>query len=311
MESFTALWEFAAVAIRDVGSAFVDIFAGLTSFFAAIIPQATEFTGWIRGIAESFRLWAEGDAGREQIKTWFIDAWGVAKGLWDVIDSLTGAVWAFFSALITGPEGLETTGFFTDIAGALDRLKEKIEEMDKNGTLQRWLGRARETAAQLWDGLKALWDLFKEINTEENHQFLLDMIGAAKTLIGWLKNVISWAKTAKTWFDKLRNVDNAVANFILPKLGRGAEGGMFSSATPMIIGEAGREALIPLDRPLSRIDPSVRSMAAQLRGVGGDTTSTKSEARREITNNWNISSPTGDPFAIAAQVMNREVSMAG
>jgi BMFP domain-containing protein YqiC len=80
MEDFNALWTFAAVAIEDVGSAIVDVFAGLTSFFAAIIPQATEFTGWIRDIAADFRKWAESEDGRERIKTWFTDAWEVAKG---------------------------------------------------------------------------------------------------------------------------------------------------------------------------------------------------------------------------------------
>ena len=47
-----------------------------------------------------------------------------------------------------------------------------------------------------------------------------------------------------------------------------ASGGLFDGPTPAIIGEAGREAVIPLDRPLSQINPSVRGMAAALRGGG-------------------------------------------
>jgi len=72
-------------------------------------------------------------------------------------------------------------------------------------------------------------------------------------------------------------------------------GGIFLGAQQRIIGEAGREAVIPLDRPLGSIDPSVREMAATLRGIrpGGG-----------VTNYWNITE-TNNAEETAHKVLNR------
>lgn len=45
-----------------------------------------------------------------------------------------------------------------------------------------------------------------------------------------------------------------------------ATGGVFSGAQTRVIGEAGPEAVVPLNRPLSQIDPSVRPLAAFAQG---------------------------------------------
>lgn len=45
-----------------------------------------------------------------------------------------------------------------------------------------------------------------------------------------------------------------------------AEGGILHGPTHVLAGEAGREAFVPLDRPLSMIDPSVRDLAAYAQG---------------------------------------------
>jgi hypothetical protein len=67
----------------------------------------------------------------------------------------------------------------------------------------------------------------------------------------------------------MRNLLNATIDRFnalpLPDVPRLMAGGILN-APRAIAGEAGREAVIPLDRPLSQIDPSVREMAALLRG---------------------------------------------
>jgi len=45
-----------------------------------------------------------------------------------------------------------------------------------------------------------------------------------------------------------------------------ASGGMFDGAQTRIIGEAGPEAVVPLDRPLSLVDPAVRALSAIAQG---------------------------------------------
>lgn len=47
-----------------------------------------------------------------------------------------------------------------------------------------------------------------------------------------------------------------------------ASGGMFNGARQVTMGEAGPEAIVPLRRPLSQVDPSVRALSAFAQGLG-------------------------------------------
>lgn len=55
----------------------------------------------------------------------------------------------------------------------------------------------------------------------------------------------------------------------LPGVPGMARGGISDTPRHVIFGEAGREALVPLDRPLHQVDPSVRDLAAYAQGRGG------------------------------------------
>lgn len=88
---------------------------------------------------------------------------------------------------------------------------------------------------------------------------------------GWvslIKSAVAGVSTESGDVSRLQQAANLARAFI-PGIPRFAAGGMVNSATVGLIGEAGREAVIPLDRPLSQIDPSVRDMAAALRGGRG------------------------------------------
>lgn len=84
-----------------------------------------------------------------------------------------------------------------------------------------------------------------------------------------------------------------------------ASGGIFEGAQMRIIGEAGPEAVVPLNRPLSRVDPAVRELSAIAQGLqtphmanGGVV----AEARPiDIT----VVTPTKDPYAVAVETVNR------
>jgi len=65
-----------------------------------------------------------------------------------------------------------------------------------------------------------------------------------------------------------RTVTVSVAGGWNPTVGQRpmAEGGVLDRPTHVLAGEAGREAFVPLDRPLSQVDPSVRWLAAIAQG---------------------------------------------
>jgi hypothetical protein len=338
MEDFNTLWTAASGIVRNVGTSLVNFFAGLTSFFAIVAPYAERLAEWIRKISENFRTWAQSDEGREKMKTFFADAWALAKQFWDVLASLTGVVVAFFKAIIDGPEGGEAGGFLKDIADWLDRLKTTIEEMDKDGRLKKWFEDAKVTGKALWDTLKGLGNLLKDLNTPENREFLQRLIGLMKTLISVVRivfTVVSFTfralvapimapyyaiKLLWSWIqkliDKIKQIKWPTPPAWMKSIGSKlsafmAEGGVVTRPTRAMIGEAGPEAVIPLARPLSLVDPSVRGMAAMLRGGPGSVSTTNQSSSRQMTNYWTINTPTQDPRVVASQVVNRMAAMAG
>lgn len=103
------------------------------------------------------------------------------------------------------------------------------------------------------------------------------------------------------------NIGEFIGNINLPFT---ASGGVFAGAQARIIGEAGPEAVVPLRRNLSLVDPSVRALSAFAQGkdpggyVGDKANNTKiveSGAIRIYTSN-------PDPYTTATAVLDRIVA---
>lgn len=89
-----------------------------------------------------------------------------------------------------------------------------------------------------------------------------------------------------------------------------ATGGIFWGSQVRTIGEAGAEAVVPLSRNLSQVDPSVRWLSAIAQGkaspmarggVGG------LQGKQVSADGWTIVSNSRDPEVVATEVMNRLV----
>ena len=87
-------------------------------------------------------------------------------------------------------------------------------------------------------------------------------------------------------------------------------GGMITYPQTVNVGERGlREAIVPLDLPLNRVNPEVRDLAAMLRGESGPSTSRDSgRSPRPINQYFTLSS--ADPEAVAVQTLNRAAAAA-
>lgn len=92
----------------------------------------------------------------------------------------------------------------------------------------------------------------------------------------------------------------------LPNGGRGTAGGSTFAAgtiangpTPGVFGEAGREALVPLDRPLSLVDPSVRALSAFAQGLLPGNTPTIAPGAIVVH------TAVADPTLVASSVLDR------
>ena len=63
--------------------------------------------------------------------------------------------------------------------------------------------------------------------------------------------------------NQLNNIRNELNSY---KIGAAASGYMTNGPAVKLIGEAGPEAVVPLRRPLSQVDPSVRALSAYAQG---------------------------------------------
>lgn len=93
---------------------------------------------------------------------------------------------------------------------------------------------------------------------------------------------------------------------------RWAQGGIVPFPMRGLIGEAGPEAVVPLNRPLHMVDPAVRGLSAiaqGLAGVSGGSTVVMPPTKPTIdASGWTIVTPTKDPSAVASEVINRLVA---
>lgn len=102
------------------------------------------------------------------------------------------------------------------------------------------------------------------------------MVGAASAALSGLAGAIGYQMaraydTASYWANRIRNVMSS-ASSMASSGGTSrftASGGIFFGAQERIIGEAGPEAVVPLNRSLSMVDPSVRGLSAIAQGLGG------------------------------------------
>jgi len=94
-----------------------------------------------------------------------------------------------------------------------------------------------------------------------------------------------------------------------------AAGGVFDKATAATIGEAGPEAVVPLNRPLSQVDPAVRALSAIAQGMTGPKglpAATTAGPRVMFSEGAiQVNLPTGDPKLAAEAVLDRLVSYIG
>jgi SLT domain-containing protein len=88
-----------------------------------------------------------------------------------------------------------------------------------------------------------------------------------------------------------------------------AAGGVFAGAQMRLIGEAGPEAVVPLNRSLSQVDPAVRELSAIAQGMRFASQQRPVAQRTIDVGGIQIITPTKDPGAVAQEMVNRLVAV--
>jgi len=147
--------------------------------------------------------------------------------------------------------------------------------------------------------------------------FFYDMASAVGDAIS---GMIGWIQDAIGWFQSLFGAANAAASAgssAQGAAGRGggggsgggfASGGLLNGPRRILAGEAGPEAIVPLRRPLSQVDPSVRWLSALAQGKtpamgsGGVVGGGKAV---NIESGAIVVQDSGDPARTAVEVLDR------
>lgn len=173
------------------------------------------------------------------------------------------------------------SSFGGSVRGGFESLRSKAGELSSSlsGRLSDAFGSVRGTGSRLlgvFDSIRNKFDSVKD---------------AVRRLINELRN-IDWP-SPPGW---LSGAANRIGGLFT------ASGGVFNGAQTRVIGEAGAEAVVPLDRPLSQVDPAVRWLSAIAQGKIG--TPSGGGGRTVDASGWTIITPTKDPVAVAHEVLN-------
>lgn len=165
---------------------------------------------------------------------------------------ITGGLAQAWGTLSQAWEGLK--GHFTDITvGVYAAVKTTWEQV--KGTwaalMERFQGKTVSVGVTIRDTAESLWQSFRS---------------------GWVNKALSVRLTWTT--SGLSALQQAVSKLLFggrgwPKLAFAARGGVFSSPTLTMLGEAGTEAVVPLENNTAWMDALARRIAAQVSGSTG------------------------------------------
>lgn len=143
---------------------------------------------------------------------------------------------------------------------------------------------------------------------------LSGMAGAVRSAFSGVTNAItspfsSAYSTVSRILGQIRSAASQAASVAssikAPKMPWFASGGLVTGPQVVGVGEAGPEAIVPLNRPLAQVDPSVRWLSAIAQGMpvpqGGGGTTVAPGAIQVVT-------PYADPALVANQVLDQIVS---
>lgn len=223
----------------------------------------------------------------DNVSTWFVNMFNTAVQ-WTT--DLYNDVVAWFASL-PGKVGEWLSGLWDEVSSFFQKNYDTATEKTQNlfDKVVDWFSQLPgKVWGFLWDTWTNIVEFFTDMYNsavewttdlvEDVAQWFKDLPGKIKEAIGDLWEKIAGPfirayEKAQDWWDDITGIFNSAEakgmNMTLPRVPRTASGGVFSGAQTRIIAEAGPEAVVPLNRPLSQVDPSVRAISALLQGKGG------------------------------------------
>lgn len=257
----------------DVWNGISDVMQTVADLIGSAIELIADTIAWL--ITEAQTEGTYFNTVWENIQTAVSTAADVIQGVIDTISALLKGDWesAWESAKGTVDSYLDgiskicenTWNFIKDTATKVwDGIKSAIEEPIEN---------AKETVASVWDAVSSkareVWDGIHSKIT-----------GTFRSIESYIKPVVNWLKGIFNFEWKLPDITlphiawhwHDIGGFLSIPVFDGidwyAKGGIFNDASLIGVGEAGREAVVPLEGAAMR--PFARAIAEEMSNAGGD-----------------------------------------
>lgn len=251
---------------------------------APIEAKWAEVIGWWDGTAVP---WFE--ALPESVRQAFVDMWNKfsepLSGAWKkvtdwwsstvqpwvagrpaAVAGFFSTMWARFADPITGAWARVTAWWNGTAYPFIQSLPSRVVGIFVNFWmgLPNAVGQAWGRVTQWWNG--TAWPWFTSTFSASRFVSL-----GSNIIDGMLQGIKSAFGSLKSWLTtSIANIrlNIPTPTIRMPNLPWTATGGVFNGAQHRIIGEAGPEAVVPLNRDLSKVDPSVRALSAFAQGKG-------------------------------------------
>lgn len=279
-----------APVVEAIGELIIALLPPLIDIVIAVIENIAAWVTIFSALDDAF---GKND---ESTSTWKDIVFGAFQIIGGIITTSIDA-WTFllnlFSDLLTGDFSGAFQTMYDFVVKIFDNFGLKIEEV---------LTWGQQLAT---DFGRFLGDIGRELGNFGDT--VADIFGG---VVGWIQDAIGWLGQL---FGAASNAGNAVSGARSRSNGGGtsrpmASGGRLFGPTRILAGESGPEAIVPLRRSLSQVDPSVRFLSAVAQGkmpamasggiVGG--------GRQVIFQSGAIVvQGSGNPEAVAVGVLNR------
>lgn len=193
---FDALGSELPTIVENLSLALADFGNGFAAMFAAIMPYVTDFSKYLAGVARDFSKWANSAEGQNSISNFVDRALTALRSLWSFVTAVGGLL----KRLLFSPEGQNAgNSIFDDMTNAVRNFAEYIS---KENRLQDWFDQGVEMAQVLGKTIKALGNLFAELNNAGVIEFFSQLVSFG----GWL-------------IDVFRDLPKPIQYFIMPLKG--------------------------------------------------------------------------------------------
>lgn len=285
-------------AVVNLGTALLELGGQIVLLIGRGVLQAgKDFTGLVSGVFraafEPIKTVAAPVAAYLQTK--FSEAFGYVKGKASDFGNYISGKWS--GLMTSGKSGASKLGDYLSgkMSSAFSGAKSKASDL--GGYVAGRFSGAWNTAGNAIDKVQGFLKSVKGLMNDaaEAARNLADKISKIKppSLGSIGKALIPGIKTG-----------GLVDAFGLHRVKKMASGGLANFAQNYQIGEAGREAIVPLNRPLGQVDPAVRLLSAFAQGkLGGSN----DNSRTVDASGWVIQSPN-DSGTVAQEVLDALVA---